>query len=65
MNYDIKKTHISNISAGDTIICPDGFMRTISGNNIKRGGFYGTTLFGNSYNAGTIKVDKVIFKKVC
>ena len=55
----IKPVHISQISAGDTIEhC--GYIRTVSGNNIKRDSFMGITLFGDSYNLGTKAVNKVV-----
>ena len=59
-NYKITKTHISNISQGDTIM-HYGEMKTISGNNIKQDSFMGTTLFGDSYHLGYKLVDKVTF----
>ena len=55
----IQKTHISNINIGDTIL-HNGEVLTISGNNIKKGGFMGTTLFGDSYNIGYKLVEKII-----
>ena len=55
-----KKVHISEIKAGDTIVCRDGKIRTVCQNNIKKS-FIGTTLFGDSYNCGYILVEKVIF----
>lgn len=56
----IKKVHISTITNGDTIICRDGVIRTVGHNNIKRDSFMGITLFGDSYNLGTILVDKIL-----
>lgn len=43
-----EKIHISQIKSGDTII-HEGFMRTVSGNNIKRCLFMGKTIFGDNY----------------
>lgn len=56
----IKQVHISTIVNGDTIICRDGLIRTVGRNNIKRDSFMGLTLFGDSYNLGTILVDKIL-----
>jgi hypothetical protein len=61
-NYIIEKTHISNINVGDTIM-HYGEMKTISGNNLKRDSFMGTTLFGDSYNIGHKLIDRIIFTK--
>lgn len=62
MNYTVKEVHISTIIPGDTIM-HGGTMVTVNKNNIKSG-FMGTTLFGDSYNAGHIPVKKVIFNRV-
>lgn len=56
----IKQVNISTIVNGDTIICRDGIIRTVGRNNIKRDSFMGVTLFGDSYNLGTILVDKIL-----
>ena len=61
MNTD--KVHISQIRVGDTIL-HDGVMTTISGNNIKRSEFIGTTLFGDSYNLGYKLVTRINLKPV-
>lgn len=60
MKYEIKPTHISQISVGDTIKCRDGVIRTVCKSNIHALQGVGTTIFGDSYNLGTIPVDKVI-----
>ena len=63
MNINNAKTepvHISKISAGDTIVANDGKLTTVCANNIKRGGFCGDTIFGDSYRSGTIPVQKVV-----
>ena len=44
-------THISNIRPHDTVF-HDGHARSV-GNNIKHGGFMGSTLWGDSYRLGT------------
>ena len=51
------QTHISLISAGDTVE-HNGELKTVCGNNIKRG-FMGITLFGDSYRLGSLPVIKV------
>ena len=61
--YQIKPTHISNIKTGDTIISPDGHMRTISKSNISYDPFLGYRINGDSYQLGTIPVNLVIFNK--
>lgn len=55
----LNPVHISQIAAGDTIE-HEGQLRTVSGNNIKKNSFMGTTLFGDSYNLGTKTVSKVV-----
>jgi len=55
----IKSVHISQIASGDTIE-HNGKLTTVCANNIKRGGFCGDTLFGDSYRSGTILVKKVV-----
>ncbi len=58
-NAKLNPVHISQIAIGDTIEhC--GKLRTVSGTNIKKDSFMGTTLFGDSYNLGTKTVNKVI-----
>lgn len=57
--YKIEEVHISTIKSGDTILHTDNKITTVCNNNIKRG-FCGITLFGNSYNMGTIRVKKII-----
>lgn len=56
---ETKKVHISTIKAGDTII-HEGVLSTVSAKNIQTGGFFGTTIFGDSYRAGTVAVEKII-----
>ena len=59
----IVEVHISTISTGDSIICNDGFERTIGKGNIKRDAFMGITILGDSYRLGQIPVKKVIYGK--
>ncbi len=48
-------TDINNIKAGDTVMI-DGQLRTVGKNNIKYGGFMGTSLFGDSSKRTITKV---------
>lgn len=57
--YKTEEVHISTIKNGDTIICSDGVVRTVSEKFIKRG-FMGITLYGDSYNLGTIFIKKIL-----
>jgi len=59
-NHKIIEVHISTIKKGDTVLCKDGFVRTIGANNIKYDSFMGHSLFGDSYKSGTEKVKKVL-----
>jgi hypothetical protein len=63
MNHTITETHISQISIGDTIISKDGFMRTITKQNLNFSSFMGNSINGDSYQLGTQLVKKVIFNK--
>lgn len=60
MKHTTTSTHISNINVGDTVI-HNGEMKTVSGNNLKRDSFMGTSIFGDSYRLGHTPVQKVIF----
>ena len=57
----IVEVHISTISIGDSIICNDGFERTITKGNIKKDTFLGITILGDSYRLGAMPVKKVIY----
>lgn len=57
--YKIVEVHISTITHGDTILHLDGLIYTVGKNWIKKG-FMGITLYGDSYNLGTILVKKII-----
>ena len=60
-NHIIKDVHISTIKWGDTVM-HNGDMVTVGKDNIKHGGFMGSSLWGDSYKMGSILVKKVIFK---
>ena len=59
----IVEVHASTISIGDTIICNDGFERTVGKGNIKRDRFMGTSIFGDTYRLGRLPVKKVIYEQ--
>lgn len=61
MNYTIQNVHISTITAGDTILSKDGFMRTITKSNLGGDSFIGRTINGDSYKSGNELVKKVVF----
>lgn len=50
-NFTIKLIHVDMIRQGDTVEV-GGQLKTVCGRDVKRGGFTGTTLFGDSYKAG-------------
>lgn len=60
----IVEVHISTISIGDSIICTDGFERTVGKGNIKRDGFMGISIFGDTYKLGILPIQKVLYQKV-
>ena len=58
--FNITKVHKSKINAGDIISCPwDGVHRTVGTSDIKTGGLFGISIFGDSYKAGHDLVDRV------
>ena len=59
----IVEVNISTITIGDTIICNDGFKRTVSKDNIKKDPLFGITVFGDSYKIGNMPIKKVIYEK--
>lgn len=58
-NIETAEVQIDLIRAGDTVM-HDDTMRTVSADNLKRGGFMGTTLFGDSYRNGAQPVIRVV-----
>ena len=58
----ITEVHISEIRPGDTILHADGKIRTVCRNNVRRDSFMGISLFGDTYQLGTIPVKKIIIK---
>jgi len=59
--YSIKNVHISTLQYGDTIIWKNT-LTTVSKYNFKKGGFLGSTIYGDSLKFGSILVKLVIFK---
>jgi len=53
--------HISSLRQGD-IILHNGELKTVSGTDLKRDKFMGTSVFGDSYHAGHKPVKKVMFR---
>lgn len=60
--YEIRNVHKETIKVGDTVLCPDGLMRTVCLNNITNG-FCGICIFGDSYQLGQKPVKKVVIKR--
>lgn len=60
---DCEDVHISQVRVGDAIVCPDGCVRTICANDIKRNSFMGTSIWGDSYKIGSVPVKRVIGRK--
>ncbi len=57
--YEIAKTNINAIKAGDTVM-HGGHLKTVSACNISCDKFLGTMLFGDSYRGGCMPVKKVL-----
>lgn len=53
------EVHISQIRPGDTILHIDGIVRTVCRSDIKQNSFMGISLFGDTYQLGTIPVKKL------
>lgn len=60
-NMVIQEVNMSQIVAGDAIVCGDGKVRTVCQKDIRHGGFCGITIFGSSYISGYQKVKRVKF----
>jgi len=60
-NTVIREVHISTLKAGDTVK-HNGLIQTLSKNNIGKSSFMGSSIFGDSYQLGQIKVKKVLFR---
>jgi hypothetical protein len=54
-----KKIHITKMKAGDTVLHL-GYVKTLSETSIKRGGFMGDRIWGDSYQCGSKPVIVVI-----
>jgi len=57
----IRKVHLSTIKWGDTVVCKDGHTRTVGKKDIIHGGFFGSTLWGDSYKMNKEKIEKVSY----
>lgn len=62
-DYTVERVHISRIAPGDIVQCTDGHHRTVGRHDIKSGGLFGRTLFGDSYRAGRLLVERVVIKR--
>lgn len=58
-----EKVHISRISVGDVVLCPDNRERTVCKKDIKRDDFMGISLFGDSYKLGYELVTRVLYTR--
>ena len=59
--YIATPCHINTIKPGDTVLHL-GQLITMSPSTLKRGGFLGTTIQGDSYRAGSIPALRVVFQ---
>jgi len=59
MLNNLEDVHISKIKAGDLVV-HEGVLKTVCSKDIRTGGFLGTTLWGDSYRAGTLLVKRVV-----
>ena len=58
--------NINEIKVGDTILCRDGIIRTVCNNNIGGNSFMGVSIFGDSWNGGSVKVKSLsIQTRIC
>ena len=57
---EVKEIHTDDIKTGDSILCYDGKIRTVSSNYIKYDSFLGKTIFGGVYNVSYKKVLKIV-----
>ncbi len=53
--------HIDTIRPGDTII-HHGSLKTVCPSNLNKGGFMGTSIFGDSYSCGKQLVKKALIE---
>ena len=54
--------HIAELKPGDTVI-HNGEIKTVCKSDLKYDTFMGHTLFGDSYQLGDIKVQKVVYQR--
>lgn len=58
--YTTVPCHINELRPGDTVLHNGGLI-TVCRRNLRRGGFMGTTLLGDSYRSGMNPVQRVLF----
>ena len=58
----IVEKHISRIRVGDTIL-HNGEIKTLNANYLKRGGFMGESIWGDSYHSGMKPVKVVVITR--
>lgn len=63
-NVSIQEVHVSQILGGDTILCPDGMVRTVGGKDIGECSFMGISIRGNNYHSGHKPVLKVVITRI-
>ena len=56
-----EKTNVSNIRFGDTVV-HHGQVKTVCKDNIKYGGFMGSSLWGDSYRSGMDPAIRILVK---
>jgi len=54
----IEKVHVSEIKVGDTVMY-EGKLTTVGAKDITYDSFIGGRLFGDTYNLGTILIERV------
>jgi len=62
-NVSVREVHTSQISVGDTILCPDGTVRTVCNRNIHRCPSMGRSIFGDTYQLGHKPVLRVVITR--
>ena len=60
-NAFISEVHITDIRVGDTVLYR-GELKTVCQNNIRKDDILGVMLWGDSFRAGIIPVQKVTFR---
>lgn len=63
-NWVIVERDIDLVRGGDTVLCRDGEVRTVSNCDINNDSFMGRSIFGDTWNSGSIKVICLEVKKL-